>query len=91
MTREEAAKCLQEIAECTSWKDRKEAAEMAIAALQHLSCYLDGPCEYQNKNIELPSCETCEFCGADVFCSYWGIQTDKLYCTNYKAKEDQNK
>ena len=35
-----------------------EAFEMAIESLEHTTCYLDSPCEYQNLDIKIPRCVT---------------------------------
>ena len=57
MTNEEAIEYLKK-ADVTVYKEPKtktaEALEMAIEALKHTPCYLDSPCEYQNKDIKIP-------------------------------------
>ena len=34
--------------------EQVDALEMAIESMKHVPCYLDSPCEYQNKDIKIP-------------------------------------
>lgn len=76
MTREEAIKELELIAHLTVWKDRREAVEMAIEALQaepkHGHWIERAKCEYR-----------CDQCGKIVFAD---DENELNYCCSCGAK-----
>lgn len=82
MTREEAIAILDTI---PTIGEQVDALEMAIEALQHVQCFLDGPCEYQNKDIIIPRCGNCSFYDSTTnVCNYWDADNDaNNICTKW--------
>lgn len=46
--------CMECVMGNGSCEDCDHAFDMAIESLKHTPCYLDSPCEYQNKDIKIP-------------------------------------
>lgn len=93
MTNEEAIKTLERIRRTGNGEGEYKndaqaiAIDMAIEALQHVQCFLDGPCEYQNKDIIVPSCSWCKYCNSEGVCAYWGtarVCEDTTPCSHYE-------
>lgn len=98
MTREEAIKELELIAQVTMWNDRREAVEMAIEALHHVEAEEKGYCHrIIPSNIEVVvRCKDCRYfkkitersdsglCHRDIVASAW---KENGYCSRGERRE----
>ena len=87
--------CEYEQGHCTAfpvgeWRRIEDVSECPLVEVEteeHLPCYLDGPCEYQNKDIIVPSCSWCKHCNSEGVCAYWGtarVCEDTTPCSHYE-------